>query len=106
MRDPVITTIPVWDLPVRLFHWLLVALIGALWASGEFGKLDLHMLLGKAALALIVFRLAWGVAGSRTARFTDFVKGPRAIAEYLRRPYAVVGHNPLGALSVLALLTL
>lgn len=107
MHDPIRTNVAaVWDLPVRLFHWLLVALVAALWASGEFGKLDLHMTLGKAALALILFRLAWGFAGSRTARFTQFVKGPRAIADYLRRPFPILGHNPLGALSVLALLAL
>lgn len=104
--SPHSTRIPVWDLPVRLFHWLLVALMVALWASGEFGKLDLHMLLGKAALTLLLFRLMWGFAGSRTARFTSFVKGPGRILAYLRTPMPVLGHNPLGALSVLALLTL
>lgn len=98
--------IPVWDLPTRLFHWLLVALIVTLWASGEFGKLDLHMLLGKAALTLLVFRLMWGFAGSRTARFADFVKGPARVLAYLRAPWPVLGHNPLGAFSVLALLGL
>jgi cytochrome b len=99
--------VPVWDLPVRLFHWGLVGVVAALWASGEFGKLGLHFTLGAGALALVLFRLGWGLVGSRTARFTDFVHGPATILAYLRAPHADrVGHNPLGALSVLALLTL
>lgn len=99
--------VKVWDLPVRLFHWLLVALVAALWASGEFGGLDIHMRLGAGALALVLFRLAWGVAGSRTARFAQFVRGPAAILAHLRGAVpARVGHNPLGALSVLLLLAL
>mgnify|MGYP000874986996 CR=1 FL=1 len=99
--------VKVWDLPVRLFHWTLVAVIAALWASGEFGKLDIHMQLGAGALALVAFRLAWGVVGSRTARFADFIRGPGAVLAHLRGALpARVGHNPLGALSVLLLLTL
>lgn len=114
MQDPfapATTPVAVWDLPIRLFHWLLVGLVAACWATGEFGKLDLHMTLGTAALALLLFRLAWGVAGSATARFAGFVKGPGAILAYLRQsrsghPPPVLGHNPLGACSVLALLAL
>lgn len=99
--------VKVWDLPVRLFHWTLVALVAALWASGEFGELDIHMQLGTGALALVLFRLAWGIVGSRTARFADFVRGPAAILAYLRTfDHGRIGHNPLGALSVLALLAL
>lgn len=99
--------VAVWDLPVRLFHWTLAALVAALWVTGEFGPLDLHLGLGPAALALVLFRLGWGVAGSRTARFGEFVRGPRGILAYLRAPAAPpLGHNPLGALSVLALLAM
>lgn len=99
--------VKVWDLPVRLFHWTLVAVIAALWASGEFGKLDIHMQLGAGALALVAFRLAWGVAGSRTARFADFIRGPGTVLAHLRGALPPrVGHNPLGALSVVLLLTL
>lgn len=102
--------VKVWDQPVRLFHWVLVALVATLWATGEFGALDIHMKLGVWALALLAFRWGWGVVGSPTARFSHFVRGPTAIRDYLRaaRSGAVrsVGHNPLGALSVLALLGL
>lgn len=102
------STVKVWDLPTRLFHWSLVALIAVLWASGEFGKLDLHMRLGQAALSLILFRIVWGFVGSRTSQFSHFVRGPTAIRDYLlaarRGAVRSVGHNPLGAYSVLALL--
>jgi cytochrome b len=87
-----------------------VALIVALGVSGELGKLDIHMIIGPAVLALILFRLVWGLIGSETARFSHFVRGPKAIRAYLiaARKGAVrsVGHNPLGAFSVLALLSL
>lgn len=100
--------VKVWDQPIRLFHWVLVALVALLWLTGEFAALDIHMKLGVWALALLLFRLGWGVAGSPTARFSQFVRGPRAIRDYVAaaRSGSVrsVGHNPLGALSVLALL--
>ncbi len=104
-------TVRVWDLPVRLFHWLLVALFIALWVSGKTGKLDIHMVLGPAALTLLLFRVGWGLVGSRTARFSDFIAGPRSVLTYLRgvregRPWPGLGHNPLGGWSVLALLAL
>jgi len=99
--------IRLWDLPVRLVHWSLVVLLPALWWTWKSGNLDLHQKLGFITLGLLVFRVLWGFVGSSTARFTHFVKGPRAIAAYLRRiSPASVGHNPLGALSVLALLGL
>ncbi len=99
--------IRVWDLPTRAFHWLIVLLMPALWWTGEEHMDELHLLLGEVALGLILFRIVWGLIGSSTARFAGFVKGPGAILAYLRgeRP-AGVGHNPLGALSVLALLVL
>jgi len=97
----------VWDLPIRLFHWALVLLLPALWWTGEKHLYDWHFLLGELVLGLLLFRLFWGLFGSSTARFAGFVKGPGAILAYLRgsRP-AGIGHNPLGALSVLALLFL
>jgi cytochrome b len=97
----------VWDWPIRLFHWLLVILIAAAWWTGENEDLTWHYRIGFSVLVLIAFRLVWGIIGSSTARFATFVRGPRAIFSYLRgsAPYAV-GHNPLGALSVLALLAL
>ena len=99
--------VAVWDLPTRLFHWALVLLIPALWWTGEEHLHDLHFLLGEVALGLLLFRLFWGLFGSSTARFAGFVRGPGAILAYLRgsRP-AGIGHNPLGALSVLILLFL
>ena len=99
--------IRVWDLPTRIFHWLLAACIVALLVSGKIGgeAMVWHARFGLLALALIVFRLAWGVLGPHYARFAEFVKGPVAILDEIRgaarlRP----GHNPLGALSVLAML--
>ncbi|OAN50220.1 hypothetical protein A6A04_02110 [Paramagnetospirillum marisnigri] len=98
--------VPVWDLPLRLFHWSLVLLFALSWASGKMGKLDIHMKMGAAVLTLILFRLAWGVVGSPTARFARFVSGPGGILAYLRGQWSGIGHNPLGALSVLAMLGL
>jgi len=64
---------------------------------------DWHIWSGCAILTLLIFRLLWGVVGSSTARFTNFVRGPRAIGDYLRGRWTGIGHNPLGALSVIAL---
>ena len=99
--------VAIWDLPTRVFHWALVLLIPALWWTGEEHLHDWHFLLGEVTLGLVLFRLFWGLFGSSTARFAGFVRGPGAILAYLRgsRP-AGIGHNPLGALSVLALLFL
>jgi len=101
----------VWDLPTRLFHWTLVVLILLQYLSGEFGLLSMewHYWLGYATLALIVFRVSWGFAGSHTSRFAAFVRGPSAVARYaagsLRgRAVEVIGHNPLGGWSVLLML--
>lgn len=101
----------VWDLPTRLFHWSLVLLIALQYASGEFGWLSMewHFRLGYATLALVVFRVLWGFAGSQTSRFGDFLRGPRAVARYaadLVRGKAghAPGHNPLGGWSVLLML--
>jgi cytochrome b len=96
----------VWDLPTRLFHWLLVALIALCWWSAEEGELDLHLWLGMAVVSLLIFRLLWGLFGSSTARFANFVRGPRAVADYLQGKWMGIGHSPLGALSVVALLLL
>jgi cytochrome b len=102
--------VTVWDLPTRLFHWVLVALIVLQYASGEFELLSMewHFRLGYATLALVVFRVLWGFAGSQTSRFAAFVRGPRAVLHYVRETAAgrhvrVIGHNPLGGWSVLLL---
>lgn len=99
--------IAIWDLPTRAFHWLVVLLIPALWWTAEEEMMDVHMLLGQAMLGLVLFRIFWGLVGSSTARFASFVKGPGAIRAYLRgTAKPAIGHNPLGALSVIALLAL
>ena len=98
----------VWDLPTRLFHWLLAGLIGFSWWSAENEEIDLHIWSGLAILTLLVFRLLWGIFGGSTARFASFVRGPKAIIAYLQdmRGWREIGLNPLGALSVIALLGL
>jgi cytochrome b len=94
---------PVWDVAVRLVHWLLAALIAFSWWSVHNHHTDWHIWSGCAVLTLLLFRLLWGLFGSSTARFSSFVRGPRAIVAYCRGEWAGAGHNPLGALSVLAL---
>ncbi len=96
----------IWDLPTRLFHWLLVALIGFSWWSAEEEYLDWHMWSGLAIMSLLVFRLLWGFFGSSTARFANFVRGPRQVFAYLgdMKGWRPVGHSPLGAISVIAML--
>lgn len=105
------SSVRVWDLPTRLFHWVLVVLIALQYASGEFNLFDMrwHFWFGYATLALIGYRILWGVFGSQTSRFSDFVRGPVAALHYVRaqmstNPQRSVGHNPLGGWSVLALL--
>jgi cytochrome b len=99
----------VWDLPTRLFHWLLVALISFSWWSIEYHHTEWHIWSGIAILTLLVFRLLWGLVGSSTARFANFVRGPSAVIEFVRGESgqkAAAGHTPLGALSVVAMLLL
>ena len=100
--------VPVWDLPTRLFHWSLVALIAFSWWSAENDRIEWHMWSGYAVLFAIVFRILWGFAGSSTARFANFVRGPRGVMDYLGRAahWRTIGHTPLGGLSVIAMLFL
>jgi cytochrome b len=95
---------PVWDLPIRLFHWLLAALILFSWWTVKNHHTDWHIWSGCGILTLLIFRLLWGFVGSSTARWTNFVRGPRAVSDYLRGQWTGIGHTPLGALSVVALL--
>lgn len=102
----------VWDAPVRVFHWLLALSFAVAWltAEGERWRL-VHVTAGYTVAGLVAFRIVWGLVGSRHARFADFVRGPRAVAAYLRsllrgRPDHQAGHNPAGALAIVALLTL
>ena len=97
----------VWDLPTRLFHWSILAVVGFCWWTAETGRMEWHYRSGMVALQLVAFRLIWGFIGSRTARFSAFLRGPGAVLAYLRRPADApheAGHNPLGALSVVAML--
>lgn len=99
----------VWDIPTRLFHWLLFALIGFSWGAAEYGKMDLHRLSGSVLLGLVAFRLIWGLIGSNTARFGSFLRSPAAVIAYLRSDGSSghkPGHNPVGGYSVLAMLLL
>lgn len=103
--------IKIWDVPTRLFHWSLVGLFAAMWYTGEGGGdlLRLHLLAGYGVAGLLAFRLLWGIVGSETAQFARFVRGPKAIIAYLRGSlpeHRMPGHNPMGALMVLALLGL
>jgi cytochrome b len=94
---------PVWDLPVRLFHWLLAALIAFSWWSAEYHHTDWHIWSGLAILVLLIFRLLWGFFGSSTARWSSFVRGPASIAAHLRGRWNGIGHTPLGGVSVVAI---
>lgn len=99
--------IRLWDWPVRLIHWSFVLLLPALWWTWKKDRMETHELLGYITLALLVFRILWGFFGSETARFAHFLKGPREIAAYMRgKSEPAMGHNPLGALSVILLLGL
>lgn len=101
--------IKVWDAPTRLFHWLLVLLMGFMWYSATQGgdMLVWHLRGGLLMLALVVFRLCWGIWGSDTAKFSRFVRPFSEIRSYTQGQMSedeLVGHNPLGALMVIALL--
>lgn len=100
--------IRLWDVPTRIVHWLLFVLVAAAFVTGLSGGnlMVWHGRLGLAILGLLTFRLIWGLIGSTYARFSQFVRGPGTILAYLRGQWHGVGHNPLGALSVLALLGL
>jgi cytochrome b len=103
--------IKLWDVPVRLVHWAIVVLMPALWWTAESGEMTLHKQLGYVMLALVVFRLFWGIGGSETARFASFLRGPSAVIRYAsglfgKGHHTVVGHNPLGGWSAATLLAL
>jgi cytochrome b len=97
----------VWDVPTRLVHWLMVLLVAASWWTGDTGRMDWHRYSGYLLLGLVVFRIYWGLFGASTARFRQFVRGPRVIWGYVRGRWETLpGHNPLGALSAVLLLVL
>ncbi|MBV7544227.1 cytochrome b/b6 domain-containing protein [Acidovorax sp. sic0104] len=102
-------TVRVWDLPVRLFHWALAACVIALVVTAKVGgnAMEWHFRLGYVVLALLVFRVLWGLVGGRWSRFATFIYSPARLVRYLRGAAHAddgVGHSPLGALSVFGLL--
>jgi len=102
--------VKVWDPLVRLFHWGLVGAFALAWATGD--ELDrVHEIAGYAIIGLVAFRLAWGIIGSRHARFADFVRGPGTVTAYLRdslsfRARRYLGHNPAGGAMIILLLVM
>ncbi len=102
----------IWDLATRFFHWALVAALAVSVYTGLDGgldEMDVHMLSGYTIFGLLIFRIVWGFIGSRYARFQAFLRGPGAVIDHLaglraRQPTTHAGHNPLGALAILAML--
>lgn len=114
MKDPAhrLAGTPVWDVSVRLFHWSLAGLFAVCYLTGGHDRwFVVHKAAGIGIVALIVYRLAWGVVGSHHARFANFLRGPAAAWGHvrdlvLRRPGHTLGHNPLGGYGVVVLLAL
>ena len=101
----------IWDLPIRLFHWVLVCLIGFSWITYKQGWMDWHVISGYTILSLLLFRVVWGFIGSDTARFTFFLKSPLEALRHLshlhrREPDTEIGHNAAGGWMVLVMLGL
>jgi cytochrome b len=102
----------VWDAPVRVFHWLMVASFAVAWLTSESERWQLaHITAGYTMAGLVAFRIVWGLVGTRHARFADFVRSPWTAVDYLvtlaeGRPQHHAGHNPAGGLAILALLAL
>ncbi|AXC49339.1 cytochrome B [Paracoccus suum] len=119
-RDPAGGALPagverlqIWDPALRAVHWALALLVTATWLLAQFGpaKMTLHFWFGYAIIALLAFRLVWGLIGPRHARFSRLIHGPRATLEYIRGfarrvPSYWRGHNPMGGWSVVAMLAL
>ncbi len=110
--SPVRRKILVWDAPVRVFHWLMVASFAGAWLTAESERWRMvHVTLGYTMGGLVAFRILWGLVGTRHARFASFVRGPAVVLRYIRgilrgEPEHHTGHNPAGALAILALLGL
>ncbi len=100
--------IRIWDLPTRLFHWLLVMAVIGSFVSVKLGgnAMIWHGRFGYIVLALIFFRLIWGFVGTHHARFAQFIKSPKAILAYIKNPAETPGHSPIGAISVIVLIAL
>ena len=101
----------VWDIPIRVFHWLIVVLVAAAYATWRLNWMVWHGWVGDALLALALFRLLWGFFGGETARFSHFLASPRIVVQHFktslrREPDRQIGHNPAGGWMVLILLAL
>ena len=107
--DKQTSKIKVWDIYIRTFHWLLLICILVSFISFRLDEMDIHFISGHCVLALLIFRVIWGVIGSRTALFHTFIKGPGAVLSYVKNPSSekfkgMIGHSPIAALSVIAML--
>jgi cytochrome b len=96
----------VWDLPTRVFHWLLVLSIIGSYTTAKLDLMPWHMRLGELTIGMLIFRVLWGLVGPRHARFSNFIKGPGSVLQYLKGGIKSVGHNPLGAGMVVLMLLL
>lgn len=102
----------VWDMPVRAFHWLLVISFAGAWLTSESeAQQMIHYAFGYSATALILFRVVWGVVGTRYARFSQFIKGPTETIHHIKslltgKQHPGLGHNPAGALAMISLMAL
>jgi cytochrome b len=108
-NNPSLIRVRVWDLPTRIFHWATALCVLGLLATGTVGgsAMTVHFRFGFALLSLLLFRILWGMVGGHWSRFSSFTFGPRAVLAYLRGQHPAshaVGHSPLGALSVWAML--
>ncbi len=107
-----VKSILVWDFPVRVFHWLLVISFAGAWLTSEGESQQmLHYAFGYSACALVLFRIVWGVIGTRYARFSEFIKGPTETMHHIKalltgKQYPGLGHNPVGALVMISLMIL
>lgn len=103
-----LNTVYVWDFPTRLFHWTLVVAVATSLISVELGNMSIHLISGHVVLALLIFRLVWGLVGGRHARFASFFQGPVKVLEYAKGVISGnapvhLGHNPMGGWSVIAM---
>ena len=111
-KTPALSRIRIWDLPTRLFHVIFACCVVGAIISAKFGQnwMDWHVRLGIATLALLIFRIVWGLIGPRYARFSQFICGPVTVWRYITQASPdskkIPGHNPLGALSVIAMLAI
>ena len=105
---PKLYTVRIWDLPTRLFHWALFVCVVGLIITGNIGNewMAWHFRLGYSVMALLLFRIVWGLIGGKWSRFASFFYAPSTVIDYLKglgKPEHSAGHSPLGAASVLAL---